>query len=325
MKFAVYGAGAIGAFLGARLAEAGHEVVLIARGAHLQALRESGLRVQSDLFGERLYRLTAVEHPAEAGTADYLILGVKAQALTQIAPSAEALLRPSSTIVSTQNGLPWWYFHGVEDQEPVLESVDPGGVVARHLPPRQTVGSIVYISSRLESPGVVRHTEGARLPLGEPDGSASDRIRALSQAFRDGGLKAPIRNDIRHELWVKLLGNGIFNPLSALTRKTMIEMIEHPAAHELILTAMREIRDTAAALGVQLAFSPEKRLEGARSAGFHKTSMLQDLEAGRPPELAPITGAIVELAARKHVAAPALGAIHAAASLLFAPPRMPPE
>ncbi len=320
MRIAVYGAGAIGAFLGARLSEAGAEVLLIARGPHLEAIRREGLRVDSATFGENTYRLAASDDPAEIGPVDYVVLGVKAHGLTSIAPQVAPLLGPQTTFVSTQNGLPWWYFHGVEGDNPRIEAVDPGGVIAAHIPPERAVGSIVYISCDLPAPGVARHTQGVRLPLGEPDGSRSDRVRALSEAFQKGGIKAPVRGDIRHELWVKLLGNGVFNPLSALTRKTMIEMLDDPAACELIRAAMYETRETAAAAGVQIAFSPEQRIEGARAAGFHKTSMLQDLEAGRLAELEPLTGAIIELARRYHVEVPHLETLYAAARLLFKAP-----
>ena len=319
MRIAVYGAGAIGAFLGARLAESGEEVLLIARGAHLEALRRDGLRVESEDFGVSTYRLKASDDPTAIGPVDYVILGVKSHALTAIAPLVAPLTHERTTFVSTQNGLPWWYFHGVEGDNPRIESVDPGGVIAAHIPPERALGSIVYISCDLPAPGVVRHTQGVRLPLGEPDGERSERVKTLADAFQRSGIKAPIRGDIRHELWVKLLGNGIFNPLSALTRKTMIEMLDDPPARELIRAAMYEIRDTAAAAGVQIAFSPEQRIQGARSAGFHKTSMLQDLEAGREPELDALTGAVIELAGRYHVEVPHLETVYAAARLLFRP------
>ncbi len=320
MKIAIYGAGAIGAFLGARLSEGGADVALIARGAHLEAIQHDGLRIDSEDFGEKTYRLAASDDPAAIGPVDYVILGVKAHGLTAIAPSIGPLLGDSTAIVSSQNGLPWWYFYGVEGDNSRIEAVDPGGVIAEHLPPERAIGSIVYISCGLAAPGVVRHTHGARLPMGEPNGDRTERIKALSEAFRGGGVKAPIRGDIRHELWAKLLGNAIFNPLSALTRKTMIEMLDDERACELIRAAMTEVRETAAAAGVQIAFSPDQRIVGARAAGFHKTSMLQDLEAGKQPELEPLTGAVIELARRYHVEVPYLEAVYAAAALLFKEP-----
>ncbi len=322
MRVAIYGAGAIGALLGARLAEAGWDVSLIARGAHLAAIRADGLRIISDNFGDKTYRLNATDSPPEIGLVDYVILGVKAHGLPQIAPLVRPLTAPHTAFVSTQNGLPWWYR---PDGDARLESVDPGGVIAQHMPLEQSIGSVVYMSCSLADPGVVRHTHGIRLPMGEPDGSASERVKALAGAFQRGGINAPVRNAIDHELWGKLLGNAIFNPLSALTRKTLVEMTEHPATAALILEAMAEVNETARAVGVHIETSPEKRLEGARLAGFHKPSMLQDLEAGRGAELVPLTGSVIELAARHHVAAPRLQTIYAAAKLLFEPPRTPPD
>lgn len=322
MRVAIYGAGAIGALLGARLAETGCDVSLIARGEHLAAIRRDGLRIISEDFGDQTYRLKAGDSPAEIGSVDYVILGVKAHGLTQIAPSVGPLTQSNTAFVSTQNGLPWWYR---PDGDTRLESVDPGGVIARHMPLDKSIGSVVYISCHLEGPGVVRHTHGIRLPLGEPDGSGSERVKALAEAFRRGGLKAPVRNAIDRELWMKLLGNAIFNPLSALTRKTLIEMTEHPATAALILAAMAEVNETALAVGVKIGVSPEKRLEGARQAGFHKPSMLQDLESGRTPELDPLTGSVIELAARHGIVTPRLQAVYAAAKLLFEPSRTPPD
>ena len=321
MRVAVYGAGAIGALLGARLAEAGCEVSLVARGKHLEAIRRDGLRIVSDDFGDQTYRLKASDSPAEIGPVDYVILGVKAHALTQIAPLVGPLAKPSTAFVSTQNGLPWWYR---PDGDTRLESVDPGGVIAAHMPLEKSIGSVVYVSCSVEAPGVIRHTHGIRLPLGEPDGSGSERVRALADAFSRGGLKSPIRNAIDAELWMKLMGNAIFNPLSALTRKTLVEMTEHPATAALILDAMAEVNETALAVGMNIGVSPEKRLEGARQAGFHKPSMLQDLESGRTPELDPLTGAVIELAARHSVVTPRLQTVYAAAKLLFESSRTPP-
>ncbi len=318
MKIAVYGAGAIGAFVGSRLAEAGHEVALIARGAHLEAIRSNGLRVESELFGPAHYKLQATADPAEVGPVDYLLLGVKAMALTAIAPLCAPLLGPETAIVSCQNGLPWWYFHGLDGEADTrVEAVDPGGVIWKHLPPERVIGGIAYISSEIPEPGLILHTEGARFPMGEPSGERTERSKAFSQALIAGGIKAPIRNDIRHELWVKLMGNAIYNPMSCLTRATMRGMLDDPQLYEVMRRAMDESQETAAAVGVQIAFSSEQRLEGSRAAGEHKTSMLQDLEAGKAPELEPITGAVLELARKRQVEAPTLETVYAAARLLF--------
>ena len=318
MRIAVFGAGAIGGFLAARLAAAGHELALIARGPHLKSLRRDGLRLESDEFGNSKYDVEATDDPSSIGPVDYVILGVKANALTSIAPLCQPLLGEKTAVVSLQNGIPWWYFHGIESNEPPLESVDPGGVIAAHLPPERAIGGIAYISASIAKPGVIRHTHGARFPLGEPAGGRTARAVAFSKALIVGGIKAPIRADVRHEIWVKLMGNAIFNPLSALTRKTMQQMVEFPETRELIRRSMEEAREVAAATGVQIAFSTDRRIEGARQAGDHRTSMLQDVEAGRPPELDPLTGAVVELAERRNVPAPALFAIYAAAKSAFA-------
>lgn len=320
MKFAIYGAGAVGGFLGARLLESGHEVHFIARGANLAALRERGLVIRSEVFGENRYRVQATSSPAEIGTSDYVILGVKASALTQIAPFVEPLKGSSTTFVSTQNGLPWWYFHGVPGDDGPIEAVDPGGVIAKHISVRSVIGGIVYLSSSMTGPGIVAHSSGVRLPLGEPSGERTERIHLLSSALRDAGIKAPVRNDIRHELWVKLMGNAAFNPLSALTRKNLADLTA--SAHGLQLTEaiMDEVRQVASAVGVQIALSNERRIAGARAAGHHKPSMLQDLERGRVPELDAMLGAVLELADRHHVPAPTLKAVDAATRLVFQGP-----
>lgn len=320
MRFAVYGAGAVGGFLGARLLSAGHDVHFIARGKHLDAMRASGLHVRSAVFGNERYPVQAHSSPEEVGPVDFVLLGVKAHALPRIAPSVESLKGANTTFVSTQNGLPWWYFHGVDGNEDPIRAVDPDGLIARHIPPAMAVGSIVYFSCSLGGPGELEHTSGNRLPLGEPAGGRSERVLALSDAFRSGGLKAPVRNDIRHELWVKLLGNAALNPLSALTRKPLQSLLDSSDALRLIRIMMGEIREVASAVGVQIAISNERRLAGVRNAGQHRTSMLQDLDQGRDPELDALLGSVVELAERNHVSVPSLVAIHAATKALFFAP-----
>jgi len=234
MKIAVYGAGAIGAFVGSRLAAAGHEVALIARGAHLQAIRANGLRVESELLGSARYDLQATSDAAEIGPVDYVLLGVKATSLTAVAPLCAPLLGPGAAVVSCQNGLPWWYFHGLPGEADTrVEAVDPGGVIWEHLPPERVIGGIAYISCEVPEPGRILHTEGNRFPMGEPSGRRTERAKALSQALVAGGLKAPVRNDIRHELWVKLMGNAVYNPLSALTRANMRQMLDDPELYAL--------------------------------------------------------------------------------------------
>lgn len=320
MRFAVYGSGAVGGFLGTRLLSAGHEVHFIARGKHLDVMRASGLHVRSAVFGDERYAVQAHDSPEEVGPVDFVLLGVKAHALPRIAPCVEPLKGANTTFVSTQNGLPWWYFHGVAGDEDPIRTVDPDGLIARYIPPAMAVGSIVYFSCSLGGPGELKHTSGNRLPLGEPAGGRSERVLALSHAFRSGGIKAPVRNDIRHELWVKLLGNAALNPLSALTRKALQPLLDSSDAMRLIGIMMDEIREVASAAGVQIAISNERRLAGLQHAGQHRTSMLQDLDRGRDPELDALLGSIIELAERNHVSVPSLVAIYAATKALFSAP-----
>lgn len=317
MRFAVFGAGAVGSLLGARLIEAGHEVSFLARGQTLDALQRTGLSVRSHVFGDRHYRVRADRSARAIGPVDYVLLCVKAGSLEEIAPLVSPLQTSGTTFVSTQNGLPWWYFHGVPGDEPPISVVDPDGVIARSIPVDQVVGSIVYFSCSVVAPGKVVHSSGNRLPLGEPAGGRPQRIRALSAALRSAGIKAPVRNDIRHEMWVKLMGNAAFNPLSALTRKTLADLIDSPHGPALISAIMDEVREVATAVGVWIALSNERRIAGARRAGHHRTSMLQDLESGRQPELESLLGAVLELAEREHVEVPTLRAIDAATRMLF--------
>ncbi len=317
MKFAIYGAGAVGGFLGARLLEGGHDVHFIARGRNLEALSRSGLMVRSALFGDRTYKVRAVARTEAVGPSDYVILGVKASALTQVAPHVGPLRGPRTAFVSTQNGLPWWYSYGARGEDAPIMAVDPGGVIARHIPPDLVIGSIVYFSCSMPAPGEVAHSTGARLPLGEPAGGRTERVLALSEALRNVGMKAPVRNDIRHELWVKLLGNGAVNPLSALTRTTLSELIGSRYGLRLVRDQMDEIREVASAVGVRIAVSNERRIDGVRAAGSHRTSMLQDLDRGREPEIDALLGSVVELAERNRVTVPTLRAIYAATRVLF--------
>ena len=317
MKFAIYGAGSVGGFLGGRLLEGGHEVHFIARGSTLDALRGRGLIVRSEIFGEQRVQVNATDRAVDVGPCDYVVLAVKASSLARIAPYVEPLKRSSTTFVSTQNGLPWWYFHGTVGGSEPIRIVDPDGVIARHIPPTLVVGSIVYFSCSAAAPGEIEHSAGARLPLGEPSGGRTKRILALASALRAVGIKAPVRNDIRHELWVKILGNAAFNPLSSLTGSTVAELIDSPRARRLIGEMMNEIRQVASSAGVHIALSNERRIDGAKSAGQHRTSMLQDLERGRQPELDAIVGAVIELAERHNVEVPVLRAIDAATRVLF--------
>ena len=317
MTFAIYGAGAVGSFLGARLIEAGHRVHFIARGATLPTLRRRGLLIQSKVFGTKKYWVHVTGAPNTVGPVDYVVLGVKAGALHQIARRMMPLNAPNTRYISIQNGLPWWYFHGVPGDERPIRAVDPDGVIGRNILPSRVIGAIVYFSCSVSAPGEVIHSGGTRLPLGEPGGGRTPQVLALSSALQSVGLKAPVRHDIRHELWVKLLGNAALNPLSALTRKTLGELIDSPHGLRLIEAMMDEIRDVAAAVGVRIAISNERRIAGARANGSHRTSMLQDLERGREPELEAILGAVIELAKRNHVPVPVLSTVDSATRVLF--------
>ncbi|MDE0126859.1 MAG: 2-dehydropantoate 2-reductase [Bryobacterales bacterium] len=318
MKFAIYGAGSVGGLLGSRLQEGGHEVHFIARGDNLAALRRRGLSVRSTIFGESRVRVRATDAAADIGPADYVVLAVKAGSLAQIAPLVEPLKGPSTTFVSTQNGLPWWYFHGLPGGDQPIRAADPQGVIARHIAPSLVVGSVVYFSCSMTEPGAIKHTVGNRLPLGEPAGGRTERVLALSSALRSAGIKAPVRGDIRHELWVKILGNAAFNPLSALTGATLTEMTGSPHGVRLVGDMMDEVRQVASSVGVHVAISNERRIAGARRAGDHRTSMLQDLDLGREPELDVLLGAVIELAERQHIDVPVLRAIDSATRVLFA-------
>ena len=317
MKIVIVGAGAIGGYIGARLARVGADVVLFARGPHLRAMQERGLRIVSpDGDFEIAPRVTG--DLATIGRADVVILGVKAHALTTLAPQLTPLLGPDTAIVSTQNGIPWWYFQGIggELEGLRLETVDPGGVIGASIDPKRVIGSLAYFSADIPEPGVINHTEGNRISLGEPSGVRTDRVKTLAEALIAAGLRAPVTARFRHEIWVKLLGNVAFNPISALTGGTLEELVRHADTSAVIRQIMGETEAVAAKLGIELPISIDQRMAGAEKVGAHKTSMLQDLEAGRPLELEPIVGATVELGERVSVPMPATRAVYACARML---------
>jgi len=317
VRIVIAGAGAIGGYIGARLARAGADVVLFARGPHLQAMRDRGLRVISP-DGDFEVRPQLAADLGTIGPADVVFLGVKAHALTSLAPQLRALFGPDTVVVSTQNGIPWWYFqgHGGELEGLRLERVDPGGVIAEAIEPRRIVGSLVYFSTDVPAPGVIHHTEGNRISFGEPDGSRSDRSRHIAEALIAAGFRCPVTTRFRHEIWVKLLGNVAFNPISALTGATLVEIVRHPDVSRLVRDVMTETEAVAAKLGIELPISIDQRIAGAEKVGAHKTSMLQDLEGGRPLELEAVAGAVVELGDRLGVPMPATRAVYAATKLL---------
>ncbi len=299
MRYLIAGAGAIGAYIGARMARVGYDVTLFARGPHLRAMQEKGVQVKS-AEGDFTAKPQVIGSFENAGIFDVVFLGVKAHALTQLAPQLKPVLDPQTTVVSTQNGVPWWYFQGFggEFDGMHLERVDPGGVIFASIDAESVLGSIVYFATEISEPGVVRHIEGNRITLGEPDGTRSDRSRKIAEALIASGLRAPITTRIRHEIWVKVLGNASFNPVSALTRATLAQMARDPGAARVIRSIMQEVEAVSHRLGMELPVSIDQRIAGAEKVGEHKTSMLQDLEAGRPMELEALVGAVVEIGER---------------------------
>ena len=321
MKFLVAGAGAIGGYVGAKLAQAGEDVTLFARGAHLAAMQRDGVRVvAAEGSDETPFEARPnVTGDLESATGmDVIILGVKAHGLTSLAPRIAPLIGPNTTVLSTQNGVPWWYFENETGELAGLrlESVDPGGVIAASIPSKSVVGSLVYFATDLAEPGVVRHIEGNRISLGEPDGTRSDRIKAIAESFIKAGLRAPVTTRLRNEMFVKLLGNAAFNPISALTRATLVSMARDAGVRALVTEIMTEVSAVATRLGITLPVSIEQRIAGAEAVGEHKTSMLQDLELGRPMELECIAGALVELGAKLEIPMPNLKAVYALTKLL---------
>jgi 2-dehydropantoate 2-reductase len=299
MRFLIAGAGAVGGYIGACMARAGEDVTLFARGPHLRAMRERGVRVVSP-EGDFEAHPKVIERLDEAGSVDVIFLGVKAHSLTQLAPQIKSLLSESTVVVSTQNGLPWWYFQFGADQfsKLHLEHTDPAGVIADLISPGHVIGSLVYFAAEIVEPGVIRHIEGNRISIGEPDGTRSERCRRIAQTLIRAGLRCPVTTRIRHEIWVKILGNVAFNPISALTRATLLQIVRDPEVSALARAIMAEVEMVAAKLGLELPVSIDQRIAGAEKVGDHKTSMLQDLEAGRPLELDAIVGAVVELGER---------------------------
>lgn len=297
MKVAIFGAGAIGGYLAVKLHQAGADVSVIARGPHLAAMREHGLTLRSEGL-TITEKLPCTDKPEEAGPQDYVIVTLKANGLAPAAPQIAKLMGPDTALVTGINGVPYWYFYGLDGpwRDRRIESVDPGGALWDLLPPRQVIGCIVYPAAEVVEPGVIEHTYGNRFTLGEPDGSKSERVESLSQLFVRAGLKAPIRTNIRDEIWVKLWGNLAFNPLSALTGSTLDRLAFQPDLRAVARGMMQEAQAVGEALGARFAVSIDKRIDGAGEVGMHKTSMLQDLERGRPMEIDALLGAVTELA-----------------------------
>jgi 2-dehydropantoate 2-reductase len=319
MRFLIAGAGAIGGYIGAKLEAAGQDVTLFARGNHLGAMQERGLRVVSP-DGDFAVHPKVIGSLENAGPFDVIFLGVKAHGLTQLAPPLKPLIGENTTVVSTQNGVPWWFFQtGAGEFSNIrLTGVDPGGVIAASIDPGRIVASIVYLGTDIVEPGVIRHTSGNRISLGEPDGTRSDRCRLIAEALTKAGLRCPVTTRIRHEIWVKILGNVAFNPISALTRATLASMARDPGVNAIVRSIMSEVEAVGKKLGLELPISIDQRIAGAEKVGEHKTSMLQDLEAGRPLELEAVVGAVVELGDRLGVPMPHTKTVYACTRLLEA-------
>ena len=319
MKVAIVGAGAIGGYVGGALAAAGEEVTFIARGPNLDAIRRHGMRVVLEdgtaIVGPAA---GAYERPREAGPQDVVYLAVKAHQVTPIAADLAAMCHETTSIVTMQNGIPWWYFQRLagpyEGRE--VRSADPDGSIARAIDPSRIIGSVVYPAANLVEPGVVHVVEGKRFTLGELDGRETPRIQAISASLTKAGLKAPVTNDIRSEIWLKLWGNLSFNPISALTGATLVDLVQFPLTRELCIAMMREAETIANKLGVTFRVGIDRRIAGAEKVGAHKTSMLQDLESGKPLELDALVGSVVELGRLTDTPTPHIDAVYACASLL---------
>jgi 2-dehydropantoate 2-reductase len=319
LKIAVVGAGAIGGYLGAKLSLAGEDVTFIARNRNLAAIQANGFKlILEDGTQVHAPNARAVQKPAEAGPQDAVLLTVKAHQVADLLPDLRGLFGPQTMVVTLINGVPWWYFHKLGGQwdGQVLQSVDPGGLIASQIESDRIIGSVVYPAAELVEPGVVRVIEGNRFTLGELDGSRSERIEALSQAMIRAGFKSPVSKDIRGEIWVKLWGNLSFNPISALTHATLEDICSFAPTRQLAAGMMTEAQSIGEKLGVEFKVSLEKRIAGAQAVGAHKTSMLQDVEHGRAIELAALVGAVIELGRITGVPTPTIDAVHALASLL---------
>jgi 2-dehydropantoate 2-reductase len=319
MKYAIVGAGAIGGYLGAKLALAGEDVTFIARNRNLAAINAQGFRLElPDGSTQHTQAVRAVQDPAQAGAQDVVLLTTKAHQVRDLLPGLRALFGPETMVVTMINGVPWWYFQrlGGEYDGRTLTSVDPDGALAAGIEVERLIGSIVYPAAELVEPGVVKVIEGNRFSLGELDGQRTPRIDALSQSMMAAGFKAPVSRDIRGEIWVKLWGNLSFNPISALTHATLEDICRFPLSRELAARMMTEAKAVGEKLGVVFKVSLEQRIAGAEGVGAHKTSMLQDVEHGRALELQALVGSVVELARITETPTPTIDAIYAATALL---------
>jgi len=319
MKIAIVGAGAIGGLVGARLALAGEQVTFLVRGANLAAVRANGIRLLMGDGSEHVAgHVTATDDYAAAGPQDMVILAVKAHQLPAIVHEVPKLFGADTVVVTMQNGIPYWYFHrhGGPLAGTVVRSVDPQGLISKHITPGRVIGCVVFAAAELTAPGVIRHLEGDRFPVGELDGSHSTRVSQVAQSFGQAGFDSPVLDDIRAELWLKLWGNQAFNPISALSRATLLDICQYPATLQVVETMMREAEQVARKLGVRFSISMEQRIAAAQNVGQHKTSMLQDVEAGREPEFEAVVGSIVELGRLTQTPTPTIDSVYALSGLL---------
>jgi 2-dehydropantoate 2-reductase len=319
MKIAIVGAGAIGGFIGAQLAHAGEDVTFIARGATLEALKARGIRVTMNDGSEKLVpKVKATSDYSAAGPQDLVILAMKAHQVEAVASEVPKLFGPATVVVPMQNGIPFWYFHkhgGALEDRPVT-TVDPTGIIRRHIPCERVIGCVVYPATELVGPGDIKQIEGNRFPVGDLDGTESERVKRVSECFIRGGLQSPVLTDIRAEVWLKLWGNMTFNPISALSRATLAAICQYPPTRELARCMMAEAQDIATKLGITFRVPIEKRIAGAERVGHHKTSMLQDVEAGRPLETDALLGSVIELGRMTETPTPHLDAVFALTKLL---------
>jgi 2-dehydropantoate 2-reductase len=319
MKIAIIGAGAIGGYVGVKLALAGEDVTFIARGANLDAIRRDGMKLIMHDGTEHVARnVKATNDYAAAGVQDLVILAMKAHQVEAVADDVRRLLVPHSTIVTMQNGIPFWYFHqhGGALAGTQVRSVDPNGTLSAKIPADKVLGCVVYPASELVAPGVVQHIEGDRFPLGELDGSNSERVNRVAQCFIKAGFKAPVLDNIRAEIWLKLWGNLTFNPISSLAHSTLVDICQYPLTRDLAAAMMTEAQLVASKLGITFRVPLEKRIAGAEKVGKHKTSMLQDIEAGRAPEIDALVGSVVELGRLTNTPTPHIDTVYALVKLL---------
>lgn len=318
MKVCIVGAGAIGGMIGVRMANAGHEVTLIARGAHLAAIKENGLKLIME--GEELVcnPVLATDDMKEVPEQDVVFLGLKAHQIAPIVDDMVGMLGDNTALVGLQNGIPWWYFQkiGNDYEGRTVDTVDPGGVLASKINPDNVIGCIAYPAAEITEPGVIKHIEGRRFPVGEIDGASTERVQAICDALLESGFKSFVLDDIRSEIWLKLWGNLTFNPISALSHGTLEGICQYPLTRELAANMMTEAQVIAEKLGSSFRVPMEKRIAGAESVGKHKTSMLQDVEAGKPLEIDGMLGVVVELGKITDTPTPTLFAIYACTSLL---------